>query len=267
MNYFYIFNGASVGPISFEQIINIITEETLIWKDDGSMIDWKPAKEIQEFAEIFSTAIEKSFYYAENGQTLGPLTVSELKNKINTNTLLWCADGSMKEWQHAGSIDEFKYLNHVGSISSPIIPNNLEIQKSELNFDFLINEITNRRPTLGLFVKGRLLKGEININDVLYFSDKRQNYLELVVTDIYIHEKVDMEDFNSFNSKTREDFLQRIYQKHPSMKNMGAISLIAKCVQGDVILITDSRTAIKWGFNANRELCEDCYINLQQKMM
>ncbi len=53
MNYYYNLNGITSGPLPIEQLINLINPETLIWNEDGSMPDWKPAKEVSEVSNYF----------------------------------------------------------------------------------------------------------------------------------------------------------------------------------------------------------------------
>lgn len=62
--------------------------------------------------EVFNNkgiAMEKEYYYADNGQQFGPFSFSELKNKnIKSNTLVWCA--GMDNWQPAVSVVELSDL-------------------------------------------------------------------------------------------------------------------------------------------------------------
>lgn len=51
------------------------------------------------------SAIEKQYYYAENGNTYGPFSLSILLNKINANTLVY-REGI--DWTEAKEIDELK---------------------------------------------------------------------------------------------------------------------------------------------------------------
>ncbi len=112
MNYFYNIDGTTYGPLPIEQLIKIITPETLIWNEDGSMPDWKQAREVADFNELSQPKIvaENSYFYIENQISLGPLTISELIKKINKNTLVWNANGSMTEWAAARDIPELKTL-------------------------------------------------------------------------------------------------------------------------------------------------------------
>ena len=246
MNYYYNIEGITSGPLPAEQLINIITAETLIWNEDGSMPDWKPAKEVSEFNVLSQPkqTAESTYLYIENQISLGPLTISELINKINKNTPVWNTNGTMTEWLPAIKLDEFKpyFKNEEPKIIIPTPPS-VPFFRPEDYFNFQISEIVNRRPISGLFIKGYLSKG--NIGDYILFSDKRQTDLELRVVDIYIHEKLKLEE---------------IYLKHPLLKNLAGLRLTTKCSLGDWILVTQSTQNIKWGFNAERSNCEDCSI-------
>lgn len=55
--YFYVENGASNGPLSAEELIKLITPETLIWTE--GMTEWAPAKEVKPISEMFATDTEE----------------------------------------------------------------------------------------------------------------------------------------------------------------------------------------------------------------
>ncbi|MCX6209935.1 MAG: DUF4339 domain-containing protein [Bacteroidetes bacterium] len=46
------------------------------------------------------------YYYAKNGQTLGPLAIKELVKFIDRDTMIWCITGSNQEWKPAKDIPE-----------------------------------------------------------------------------------------------------------------------------------------------------------------
>ncbi len=260
MNYYYNIDGNTLGPLPIEQLIGIITPETLIWNENGSMPNWKPANEVSEFIELSQPkkAEENSYFYIENQISLGPLTISELINKINKNTLVWNTNGTMTEWLPAIKLDDFKpyFKNEEPQIIIPTPPS-VPLLRPEDYFNFQISDIVNRRPTSGLYIRGKLLKGEINIHDVLFFSDKRQNNLELVVTDIFV--KTD-KDKASFTKEEAKNNWAQISNEHPLMKNLAAAVLIGRSNSGDYILTTTTKQNLKWGFNANRLDCEGCSL-------
>ena len=55
--YFYVKNGVSEGPFSAEELIKLITPDTLIWTE--GMTEWAPASEVAQIGEMFATDIEE----------------------------------------------------------------------------------------------------------------------------------------------------------------------------------------------------------------
>lgn len=55
--YFYVKNGVSEGPLSAEELIKLITPDTLIWTE--GMTEWAPASEVAQIGEMFATDIEE----------------------------------------------------------------------------------------------------------------------------------------------------------------------------------------------------------------
>ena len=55
--YFYVKNGVSEGPFSAEELIKLITPDTLIWTE--GMTEWAPASEVAPIGEMFATDIEE----------------------------------------------------------------------------------------------------------------------------------------------------------------------------------------------------------------
>ena len=55
--YFYVKNGASEGPFSAEELIKLITPNTLIWTE--GMTEWAPASEVAAISEMFATDTEE----------------------------------------------------------------------------------------------------------------------------------------------------------------------------------------------------------------
>lgn len=55
--YFYVKNGVSEGPLSAEELIKLITPDTLIWTE--GMTEWTPASEVAPISEMFATDIEE----------------------------------------------------------------------------------------------------------------------------------------------------------------------------------------------------------------
>lgn len=55
--YFYVKNGVSEGPFSAEELIKLITPDTLIWTE--SMTEWTPAGEVAPISEMFATDTEE----------------------------------------------------------------------------------------------------------------------------------------------------------------------------------------------------------------
>jgi hypothetical protein len=52
MNYYYIKDGITNGPIPIEDIFNICDEETMICMEDGKVSDWKAAKLYSEYVAL-----------------------------------------------------------------------------------------------------------------------------------------------------------------------------------------------------------------------
>ena len=55
--YFYVKNGVSEGPFSAEELIKLITPDTLIWTE--GMTEWAPASEVATISEMFATNTEE----------------------------------------------------------------------------------------------------------------------------------------------------------------------------------------------------------------
>lgn len=55
--YFYVKNGVSEGPLSAEELIKLITPDTLIWTE--GMTEWAPASEVAPIGEMFATDTEE----------------------------------------------------------------------------------------------------------------------------------------------------------------------------------------------------------------
>lgn len=55
--YFYVKNGVSEGPFSAEELIKLITPDTLIWTE--GMTAWAPASEVAPISEMFATDTEE----------------------------------------------------------------------------------------------------------------------------------------------------------------------------------------------------------------
>lgn len=55
--YFYVKNGVSEGPFSAEELIKLITPDTLIWTE--GMTEWAPASEVAPISEMFATNTEE----------------------------------------------------------------------------------------------------------------------------------------------------------------------------------------------------------------
>lgn len=55
--YFYVKNGVSEGPFSAEELIKLITPDTLIWTE--GMTEWTPAGEVAPIGEMFATDTEE----------------------------------------------------------------------------------------------------------------------------------------------------------------------------------------------------------------
>lgn len=55
--YFYVKNGVSEGPLSAEELIKLITPDTLIWTE--GMTEWAPASEVATISEMFATDTEE----------------------------------------------------------------------------------------------------------------------------------------------------------------------------------------------------------------
>lgn len=55
--YFYVKNGVSEGPFSAEELIKLITPDTLIWTE--GMTEWAPASDVAPISEMFVTDTEE----------------------------------------------------------------------------------------------------------------------------------------------------------------------------------------------------------------
>lgn len=55
--YFYVKNGVSEGPLSAEELMKLITPDTLIWTE--GMTEWTPASEVAPISKMFATDTEE----------------------------------------------------------------------------------------------------------------------------------------------------------------------------------------------------------------
>lgn len=55
--YFYVKNGVSEGPFSAEELMKLITPDTLIWTE--GMTEWAPASEVATISDMFATDTEE----------------------------------------------------------------------------------------------------------------------------------------------------------------------------------------------------------------
>lgn len=55
--YFYVKNGVSEGPFSAEELIKLITPDSLIWTE--GMTEWAPASDVAPISEMFATDTEE----------------------------------------------------------------------------------------------------------------------------------------------------------------------------------------------------------------
>lgn len=55
--YFYVKNGVSEGPFSAEELMKLITPDTLIWTE--GMTEWAPASDVATISEMFATDTEE----------------------------------------------------------------------------------------------------------------------------------------------------------------------------------------------------------------
>jgi hypothetical protein len=67
-----------------------------------------------------------NFYYSKDGQSFGPLPLEVLINIIDKDTLVWNEDGSMTDWQPAGTVPAIVSLL-TPSASSSVVPSVPEI--------------------------------------------------------------------------------------------------------------------------------------------
>ena len=58
MTYYYIQNGKAAGPLSVQELVEFINSDSLIWCDDGSMNDWRKAKEVPVIANLLTPSKE-----------------------------------------------------------------------------------------------------------------------------------------------------------------------------------------------------------------
>jgi hypothetical protein len=67
-----------------------------------------------------------NFYYSKDGQSFGPLPLEVLINIIDKDTLVWNEDGSMTDWQPAGTVTAIVSLI-TSSAPSNVVPSVPEI--------------------------------------------------------------------------------------------------------------------------------------------
>lgn len=123
--YYYVENGASVGPFSLDELREKnINGSTMVWYD--GLTAWTPAKEVSKLAPLFiqetpapapAPAQPKpavNYYAMINGNRIGPMHPAMLvQNGMRSDTMVWCE--GLPDWVVASSrADLLPYLNGVG---------------------------------------------------------------------------------------------------------------------------------------------------------
>lgn len=107
-------DGQQVGPFALNQLQQQgLTPQTLVWHQ--GMNSWQPASEVAELQSLFASAppppppTQTQWYFARNGQQIGPFNLVQLEQQgLTPQTLVW-RDG-MSNWQRAETIAELSAL-------------------------------------------------------------------------------------------------------------------------------------------------------------
>ncbi len=106
--------GQTLGPMTIPQMIQQgLTADTFVWK--SGMANWAPATTIPEVASQLPTI---EWYVSQNGQRLGPMQTSQLRQQgLTPDTHIW-RDG-FSEWKRAADVPELASLLQTGSMPPP----------------------------------------------------------------------------------------------------------------------------------------------------
>ena len=58
MNYYYLKNGETLGPLPMDDLVKIIDVNTLVWNEDGSMKEWQPAVDVKPVFDLYRTKVK-----------------------------------------------------------------------------------------------------------------------------------------------------------------------------------------------------------------
>jgi hypothetical protein len=166
MNYYFIKNGATSGPINIEDIVKICDDETLICAENGEITDWKAAKLYPEYlnakatsnpSEIKSNIAQSSEEQSINIPTLVP---EETSKKVPPPV------PSSKFWNFLTFMSSNKLILFVllGLLLIYIIFNFISITNSEESFG---NEDS--------YVTSSLKNNLSNLNGEWSWHDKKQD--------------------------------------------------------------------------------------------
>ena len=113
-NYYYSVEGDVKGPFNLANLLTKIDGNTLVWREG---IDWTAANSLVELKSLLSSEPPRfkseqnnlEYYYLENNETVGPLSIESLVKKIagKMDTMIW-REGI--EWTVAGELKELNKL-------------------------------------------------------------------------------------------------------------------------------------------------------------
>lgn len=112
---------------------------------------------------------EKKYYYSSNGNTLGPFTINQLLERIDSNTLVY-RDGV--DWTTAKELDELKkFFKETTIIKEKTIIKEPDSSKSDVNniFNENLNSIKQQMFFAPFSFNGRIRRKEYGISIIIYF--------------------------------------------------------------------------------------------------
>jgi hypothetical protein len=188
-NYFIVVNSQPSGPLSLEDLKNMVknrklTRNDLVWKD--GMPQWTASEAIPELADLFPTIppppppqpqSSPLYYVAVNGKPTGPFTLEEVAQKsqngqINRNALIWKED--MPQWVSAGNVAELGSLFAANSSSQASQTNQTDAgQTGAVKYHIAVNGLATG-PFLMEELKQKASTGQLTKNTQVWKSGMSQ---------------------------------------------------------------------------------------------
>jgi len=160
----------------------------------------------------------KEYYYSNGDEQNGPVTIEDLKDKINKDTLIW-AEG-MENWQKADSIEELKTLFKAvpPPIKKVIVEEKQIIETPIINKTVEPKEVKKKKkPAKFIVVSGVVII--LAILAYIYINKSNQSYnSDSYNSDSYNSNSYNSNSYNESNNPTPEELEEKNPKDYISIK-------------------------------------------------